>query len=177
VIALRPLRWPDDRLPLLRLDTSFATDRIVRLERTEDGVRLNLATADPPIHKSYSLAGEIDAIPQYDWVRIAELDDEIAGVATMAMETWNRRAVLRHLYVTSKARRIGVGQALITAALEAAREMNARCLWVETQTINYAAVEFYRWAGFAWCGFDTSLYDPNEVGVDEVALFFCTTFA
>ena len=43
---------------------------------------------------------------------------------------------------------------------------------VETQTVNYGAVRFYRSMGFAWCGFDTSLYDPGDAGVDEVALFF-----
>jgi ribosomal protein S18 acetylase RimI-like enzyme len=74
--------------------------------------------------------------------------------------------------VTHAARRIGVGQALVASAFEAARDRNTRCLWVETQTINYAAVKFYRRAGFSWCGFDTSLYDTSDVDVDEVALFF-----
>ena len=90
----------------------------------------------------------------------------------MTIEAWNRRAVLQHLYVTREARRIGVGNALVTAAMEAARDRNARCVWVETQTVNYGAVRFYRSMGFAWCGFATSLYDPGDVGVDEVALFF-----
>ena len=90
----------------------------------------------------------------------------------MTIETWNRRAVLHHLYVTREVRRIGVGQALVTAAIGAARDRNARCVWIETQTVNYGAVQFYRRAGFEWCGLDTSLYDPSQVGFDEVALFF-----
>jgi ribosomal protein S18 acetylase RimI-like enzyme len=67
---------------------------------------------------------------------------------------------------------MGVGYALLKATIEAARAREARCLWVETQTINYQAVQFYRKAGFVWCGLDTSLYDPSPVGADEVALFF-----
>jgi GNAT superfamily N-acetyltransferase len=126
-------------------------------------------TAEPPIHKSYSLAADIDLFPNHDWVQIAEHDHEVVGVAALTIEAWNQRAVLRHLYVTSAARGIGVGHALVTAAIGFARDRRARCIWVETQTINYRAVQFYRNMDFAWCGFDTSLYDPND---DEVALFF-----
>jgi ribosomal protein S18 acetylase RimI-like enzyme len=43
---------------------------------------------------------------------------------------------------------------------------------VETQTTNVRAIRFYERAGFEWCGFDTSLYDPVEVAAGEVALFF-----
>lgn len=76
------------------------------------------------------------------------------------------------MYVTRAVRRIGLGHALVTAAIGAARDRNARCLWVETQTVNYGAVQFYRSMGFEWCGFDTSLYDPSAAGIAEVALFF-----
>ena len=38
VIAVRPLRWTDDRAALLALDTSFTTDRLFRLERTDRGL-------------------------------------------------------------------------------------------------------------------------------------------
>lgn len=172
VIALRSLRWPDDRAALLALDTSFTTDRIFRLERTGNGVTLDEVAAVPPIHKSYSLAGIADVLANHEWVQIAEHGQEIAGIASMTIDAWNRRAVLQHLYVTREARRAGVGNALVTAAIQTARAQNARCLWVETQTVNYAAVLFYRHMMFTWCGFDTSLYDPGDTGADEVALFF-----
>ena len=172
MIALRPLRWPDDRAALLAFDTSFTTDRIFRLERTDNGVTLDEVAADPPIYKSYSLARPTDVIAGHDWVQVAEYDDGIAGVASMTIEAWNRRAVLQHLYVTREARRVGVGNALVTAAIDTARDRNARCVWVETQAVNYGAVLFYRNMGFAWCGFDKSLYDQRDAGVDEVALFF-----
>jgi len=172
VIALRPLRWPDDRASLLGLDTSFTTDRVFQLEQTNHGFKLDEVVVEPLIHKSYSLVDGVDLIPSHDWVTIAEHNQGVAGVASMTIEAWNRRAVLHHLYVTREARRIGVGQALVTAAIGVARERSARCVWVETQTLNYGAVQFYRSVGFEWCGFDTSLYDPSYVGVDEIALFF-----
>jgi ribosomal protein S18 acetylase RimI-like enzyme len=166
------LRWPDDRAALLALDTSFTTDRIFRLARTDNVATLQEVAAEPPIFKSYSLADAADVVAGHDWVQIAERGQGIAGVASMMIDAWNRRAVLQHLYVTREARRNGVGNALVKAAMEAARDRNARCVWVETQTVNYAAVLFYRKMGFAWCGFDTSLYDSGDAGVDEVALFF-----
>lgn len=172
MITLRPLRWPDDRASLLALDTSFTTDRVFQLQQTNHGFRLDEAAAQPPIHKSYSLVDGVDLIPGHDWVTIAEHNHGIAGVAALTIEAWNRRAVLHHLYVTREVRRIGLGAALVTAAMGAARDQNARCVWVETQTVNYGAVPFYRSLGFEWCGFDTSLYDPRDAGVDEVALFF-----
>jgi ribosomal protein S18 acetylase RimI-like enzyme len=172
VIALRPLRWPDDRASLLRLDTSFTTDRVFHLEQMNHSFKLDEAAIEQPIHKSYSLVNDVDLIPSHDWVTIAEYNQAVAGVASMTIEAWNRRAVLHHLYVTGEARRIRVGQALVTAAIEAARNRNARCVWVETQTVNYGAVQFYRSMGFEWCGFDTSLYDPSDAGVGGVGLFF-----
>ena len=169
MIALRSLRWPDDRASLLALDTSFTTDHTFRLERTDYSAQLLEVTAEPPIHKSYSLAADIDLFPNHDWLQIAEHDHKVVGVAAMTIEAWNQRAVLRHLYVTSTARGIGVGCALVTAAIGVARDRQARCIWVETQTINYGAVQFYRKMDFAWCGLDTSLYDSTD---NEVALFF-----
>jgi ribosomal protein S18 acetylase RimI-like enzyme len=162
---------------LLALDASFTTNRIFRLDQTAGGFRLDDVATEPPIRKSYSLGDDVEAIPNHDWIRIAEHDHKFAGVASVTLEAWNRRAVLQHLYVSREARRNGVGRALVEAALDAAQDLNARCLWVETQTINYAAVQFYQSLGFAWCGFDTSLYAPHDVGVNEVALFFVRKLA
>ena len=172
MIALRPCRFPEDLGSLLALDTSFTTDRVFHLKQANHGFKLDEVAAEPPLHKSYSLVDAVALMPGQDSVTIAELNDGVVGVAAVTVEEWNRRAVLHHLYVTREARRIGVGHALVTSAIRVARERSARCIWVETQTINYAAVQFYRSMGFEWCGFDTSLYDPSDAGVDEVALFF-----
>jgi ribosomal protein S18 acetylase RimI-like enzyme len=50
--------------------------------------------------------------------------------------------------------------------------MGARCLWLETQNINYPAVRFYLHLGFQWCGLDRSLYEPGDPAASETALFF-----
>ena len=43
-----------------------------------------------PIHKSYSLADGVDVIPNHDWIRIAEDEHGIAGVASMTIEAASR---------------------------------------------------------------------------------------
>jgi ribosomal protein S18 acetylase RimI-like enzyme len=71
--------------------------------------------------------------------------------------------------------RAGIGTALLEALDRRARASGARCLWLETQNINYPAIQFYRRSGFRLCGLDDTLYDPERdptTGPDEVALFF-----
>lgn len=127
-----PCTGPTIGRRLLALDTSFTTDRVFHLEQTNHGFNLDEAAVEQPVNKSYSLVDAVDLIPNHEWVTIAEHNHEVAGVASLMIEAWNRRAVLHHLYVTREVRRIGLGQALVTAAIAAARDRNARCLWVET---------------------------------------------
>ncbi|KAG8526102.1 uncharacterized protein KY384_000095 [Bacidia gigantensis] len=65
-----------------------------------------------------------------------------------------------------------VGTQMLQALEVFARSVTARCLWLETQNVNYPAIAFYRAAGFTFCGFDSSLYDPQRLASEEVALFF-----
>jgi ribosomal protein S18 acetylase RimI-like enzyme len=43
----------------------------------------------------------------------------------------------------------------------ARREPATGCLWLETQNVNYPAVQFYRRMGFRLCGLDETLYRPG----------------
>jgi ribosomal protein S18 acetylase RimI-like enzyme len=54
----------------------------------------------------------------------------------------------------------------------AARTAGTRCVWLETSTVAYPAIGFYRRMGFALCGLDLSLYDADGPAAGEVALFF-----
>jgi ribosomal protein S18 acetylase RimI-like enzyme len=66
----------------------------------------------------------------------------------------------------------GSGPALIADGVQMAQYWRARCLWLETQNVNYAAIQFYQQLGFQWCGLDTTLYDSQESAAGEIALFF-----
>jgi ribosomal protein S18 acetylase RimI-like enzyme len=106
---------------------------------------------------------------------VAEDNEELAGFGEVVFEPWNRRAIIAHLYVSPSSRGLGIGSALLEALDRRARISGARCLWLETQNVNYPAIQFYRRSGFRLCGLDDTLYDPERdptTGLDEVALFF-----
>ena len=120
-----------------------------------------------PFQKKYML----DDVSESDHGYAAEIGGEIAGFIALRIEEWNRRAILTHLYVAPGFQRRGIGKALMDAAANYAKTQAARCLWLETQNVNYPAIQFYKKLGFSFCGFDKSLYDGAEA--DETALFFC----
>jgi ribosomal protein S18 acetylase RimI-like enzyme len=171
MIRLRALRWPADRDAIRSLDISFTTDHIYDVRSIDHSFTLVETPVIPALHKHYGLA-ELDDLPGHDYVVVAEIDQIAVGVAALDMETWNRRAALRHIYIDAAYRKQGVGRILMDDVLRAARERGARCLWLDTQNINYAAIQFYQRLGFQCCGLDTTLYDPQEVPAGEIALFF-----
>lgn len=64
-----------------------------------------------------------------------------------------------------------MGSALLTAVEGSTIAHGARNLWIETQNVNYPAIQFYRRRGFELVGLDRSLYAPVS-NPGEVALFF-----
>lgn len=176
MINIRLLDYQQDRLQLGQLDTSFTTNRRYRV--SQSGLSFNLLeeTIDPPIHKDYRLADDLGTLEDMAFAVIAEENAVIKGLAAVKPESWNRRAVIWHLYVARDCRGRGVGTTLINACLEYANRAKARCLWLETQNINYPAIRFYQKMGFEFCGLDTALYDAEQIGSDEVALFFAKWF-
>jgi GNAT superfamily N-acetyltransferase len=175
MLTLRSLRWPDDREALLALDTSFTTERVYQVVATAMSFVLHETTITPPLHKVYDLTAEVECFPELDHVLIAELDAHLAGVAALSYEASNRRAMLWHLYVGRVYRGRGIGRALIDAMVARAQHYQARCLWLETQDVNYGAIQFYQRAGFQCCGLDLSLDDRKGAAIEETAVFFMRT--
>jgi ribosomal protein S18 acetylase RimI-like enzyme len=167
---------PDDLGDLGLVDTSYRTDRIYRVRRSELGFWLDEERIDPPVHKT-------NPRPQLELgngLFVACVGTELVGYAELLFEAWNGRARIEHIYVSGSFRGRGVGRALIQAADERARqEPAARCLWLETQNVNYPAVQFYQRMGFQLCGLDESLYRPGDPALlpGEVALYFSRDLA
>jgi GNAT superfamily N-acetyltransferase len=107
-----------------------------------------------------------------DYVLIAERDMQVTGVAALSHDVADRRAILRHLYVDRACRGQGIGRALMDAMLARAHQWHAHCLWLETQDVNYDAIQFYQRVGFQWCGLDLSLDEHDGSTTDETAVFF-----
>jgi GNAT superfamily N-acetyltransferase len=128
MVNLRGLQWPDDREPLLALDTAFTTDRIYCVVATERSFALETAVVTPPLRKAYDLTEHIDHLPHFDRVVIAEVDAQLAGMAALRFEGWNRRAVLWHFYVNPVQRGRGLGRRLMEAVVQTAQTWQAHCV-------------------------------------------------
>jgi ribosomal protein S18 acetylase RimI-like enzyme len=169
MISYRSYEPARDEAGLRRLDTGFSSDTTYRVRVSPTGFELLEEPADPPLAKRYSLSA--DEIASSDLAWVAEQDGELLGIGALRPSGWNLRGEIVHLYVARSARGLGIGAELLRRLGDAARPHGLRCLWVETQNVNAPAIRFYRRMGFALCGLDTSLYDPEAVP-GETALFF-----
>ena len=153
-----------------RLDLSYSTDRVYRVHRAGLAFRLDEERIDPPVTKTYPRP----ALDLSDDLLVASVGGEIVGFGELRFESWNDRAAIEHIYVSASRRGRGVGRSLIDALAErAARRPSARCLWLETQNVNYPAVQFYLRMGFRLCGLDQTLYRPEpHILPGETALYF-----
>ena len=171
-MTIRPICSPQEAKPLFSLDTTFSTSYIFRVICGGFTFTLREELVTPPIQKSFPLSDLSNDVLPSDHTFLAEDEGGVAGFASMRVETWNNRSILRHLYVATNYRRRGVGRLLVEAISLRADSIGSRCLWVETQNVNFPAIQFYLSLGFELCGLDTSLYDPADKSTAEVGLFF-----
>jgi len=172
MLTLRPARWPDDLRLLAGLDTAFTTTRIYRVVRGVWGFTLVEEELASPLTSDYGPIPDRSRLSEMEHATIAEDDQGLAGFVAGRYKAWNRRMVVSDLYVAGRCRTCGTGRALLGAMESVAHSRGARCLWVETQNVNYPAIQFYRRVGFRWCGLDDALYDPAAAHGTETALFF-----
>ena len=154
------------------MDTGFATERVYRVSASASAFALREERTAQTLHKRYNLQHDVDAWPEMDTALVAELDGRVAGVAALSHDAEDDRALLRAVYVDAPQRGRGTGRALVNAMIERGRQLGARCLWLETQDVNHAAIGFYRRLGFVWCGLDLSLDEHDGSPGDETAVFF-----
>jgi ribosomal protein S18 acetylase RimI-like enzyme len=170
-VILRAAATQHDLDGISKIDRAYSTDRIYRVRRSELGFWLDEECVSPPVHKIYP-----DPSPELsDRLLVATAGPEVVGYGELRFNSWNDRAEIEGLTVSGDFRGQGIGRSLIQALDERARrELSARCLWLETQNINYPAVQFYRRLGFRLCGLDETLYRPGMPALvpGEVAIYF-----
>ena len=142
-MIIRPIRSLEEVMVLKSIDTSFVTSHIFRVQHRGQTFSLIEQAIDPPIWKFYSLADLSTDLLSSDYTVLGEDAGSAVGFASMRFELWNKRSNLRHLYVAPEWRGKRVGFALVEAISSQADAIGSRCLWIETQNTNYAAVRFY----------------------------------
>lgn len=138
------------------------------------GVEFRYRAYDAPrIHKS---TGDLDDALYADWWEGAEAygilstdgKNELCAVIELCPESWSNRMRVTEMWVAPGYRRRGCGKALMDHAKRLAAEGGYRCLMLETQSCNEAAIAFYRAQGLRFIGFDACCYGNGDVARGEV---------
>lgn len=181
-MLIRPLTAQD--LPLLNtIDANFTSDRFLDVNKSVDGFNVSWQLIerplDPPfISTDYYMADwEIeelsDRLKKNDGLYLAvEEDGKLISFLDMPREHWRNAANLSNLYVDRKFRGRAIGTELINRATAWAKEKNIRAIWLETQSNNFPACQFYRSRGFQLCGIDDHFYSNEDMALKEVVLFW-----
>jgi ribosomal protein S18 acetylase RimI-like enzyme len=170
-IVVRPAEAAADLAGIDAVDVSYSTDRIYRVRRNKLSFWLEEERFELPVEK----ADLRPALTLSEGLFVACRDETIVGYGELQPELWNGRARIDNIFVSRPCRGQGIGGRLMeTLAEQATHQPAARCLWLETQNVNYPAVQFYLKMGFRLCGLDETLYRPDDPQLlpGEMALYF-----
>jgi len=165
---------PSDAQAVGRIDTGTIVDSIAVIS----GEPRSFTWTARPLAAAKKKGHDVGAYLQQEprpWSRavVAVRQSRIVGFAAFGLQQWNRRLILWHMYVDHAARRLGVGKALLEAAIDDPLAQDARHIWLETQDDNVPAIAAYEHLGFELVGIDTSLYSDAPDG--DIAVFMRRT--
>ena len=180
-----------DALALHKLDYSFETDRIYSLRGNgklaqNDDVLQTLdkpalafelweTPVDPPLYKSFReyehRLEEVESrLSSVEGGYVALAGGQIAGVVLLNVEQWRSVARIEDIIVGRQFRRYGIGSLLLNCASDWARNRGCWAIVLETQNVNYPAIQFYLRNGFKAWSVHQHFYPPGPVE-HEVAIF------
>jgi ribosomal protein S18 acetylase RimI-like enzyme len=121
----------------------------------------------------YEIEELADRLRKNDGFYLAVEDaGQLIAFLDMPREHWRNAALISNLYVDRKFRGRAIATELINRAVQWAQENSIRAIWLETQSNNYPACQFYRKCGFELCGIDDHFYSNQDIAEKEVALFW-----
>lgn len=177
-----------DAQAIHELDYSFETDRIYALHvldrmitheaakhRSSLSFELRETPIDRPLYKDYrEFAGSLAAVEEIlgsvagGYTALA--GGQVAGAILLNLEEWRSVASIEHILVGRQFRRYGIGSLLLNCADDWARKHGCWAIVLETQNINYPAIQFYLRNGLEVWSIHHHFYQPGPVE-HEVAVF------
>lgn len=183
----------EDAPALFNLEYDFETDRIYTLHVREHLLRapedesddeetgkaalsfdLVETPVDPPIYKNY-FEGTITVADIEERVRragggyVALANGEVAGGILLGIEEWRSVAQVHEMITGRQYRRYGIGSLLLRCASDWARERDCWAITLETQNINYPAIQFYLRNGLEVWSINRHFYPPGPYA-HEIAI-------
>jgi GNAT superfamily N-acetyltransferase len=180
-----------DAPALHKLDYSFETDRIYALrvngelaqnddtmqtlDRPALAFELWETSVDPPLYKSFReyehKVEEVETrLQSVEGGYLALAGGQIAGAVLLNVEEWRSVARIEDIIVGRQYRRYGIGSLLLNCASDWARNRSCWAIVLETQNVNYPAIQFYLRNGLEVWSIHQHFYPPGSVE-HEVAIF------
>lgn len=180
-----------DAPALHQLDYSFETDRVYTLHvhgylpqgdaqtklpgQPALAFELRETTVDLPLYKDYreyehTLEGVEAKLASVQGGYVALANGQIAGVVLLNVEEWRSVARIEDIIVGRQFRRYGIGSLLLNCAADWARNRGCWAIVLETQNVNFPAIQFYLSNGLEVWSISQHFYPPGPVE-HEVAIF------
>jgi ribosomal protein S18 acetylase RimI-like enzyme len=144
----------------------------------DDGTIRHTVVGVSPYEKRYP-PNEIDYTAYIDnseqIVFFAYSNDELAGELVIR-RWWNNFAYIEDITVKTRFRKQGIGRALVSRAIDWAKDRKLPGIMLETQNNNVGACRFYEGCGFELGGFDRYLYRGLHPETQETALYWYLLF-
>jgi len=172
----------DDAAALHALDYSFETDRIYTLQTqgnipqdTIFSFELVETRIDPPHYHDYreyegTLAGVETRLRNTGGGYVALADGQVVGAVLINIEEWRSVARISDVLVGRQFRRYGIGSLLLSCASDWARKHDCWAIILETQNVNYPAIQFYLRNGLTIWSIHRHFYPPG-ISEHEIAIF------
>lgn len=173
-IEIRPA-FSSDIPKCMALDHTFMTDFVwqMTIDRSETQTRVSFREVRLPreVHVDYPRNPRklADTWTERDALLLAEGVKGIKGYVSLRLGMAPASAWVEDLVVDRKARRAGIGTALILAAQEWCGKRRVNRLTLEMQPKNYPAIQFAHKLGFDFSGYNDQFYRDQEI-----AIFFTT---
>lgn len=97
-------------------------------------------------------------------------DGKIIAFLEFDTEEWNNRLIITQLLVEESYRGKSIGTMLIDYVKDYATREDYRIITLETQNTNVPAIDFYKKAGFTFCGTNLFFYSNDDIGENEVLI-------
>ncbi|MCY0856053.1 GNAT family N-acetyltransferase [Cupriavidus sp. D39] len=113
-MTIRPLDWARDGAGILKLDTTYETDRIYAVKSGPLGIWLVEQVLGQPVLNHYDPSGFEQDCARADHALVFEsASGDIGGFAAVRLEAWNRSALLSAIFVAPAFRGTGIGRVLL----------------------------------------------------------------
>lgn len=159
--------------PCLALDHHYESEHVWKMSISPDGegkqIHFRKERLPRPVENHYP-ADEMRlvlALPREVCYLVAVGKDEptMLGYLTMRPEPIHQIAFVQDIVVSRQFRRRGIGTKLLNVARIWAQEHGAKQLMIETQSINYPAIEFLQNRGLQFCGFNDQYFRSHDIAV------------